>query len=103
MQRKFETFGKFKEFLAEVEKQLGKSLKTLRSDRGGEYVDNEFEDYLLEHGIVSQLTAPRSQHMSAAGLEWNRLSGRTFLSLFSRIFSRFTARIFRLGFSFPLS
>ena len=29
MQRKFETFGKFKEFFAEVEKQLGKSLKTL--------------------------------------------------------------------------
>ena len=52
MQRKFESFGKFKEFLAEAEKQLGKSLKTLRSDRGGEYLDNEFEDYLLEHGIV---------------------------------------------------
>ena len=58
MQRKSETFGKFKEFLAEAEKQLGKSLKTLRSDRGVEYLDNEFEDYLLEHGIVSQLTAP---------------------------------------------
>ena len=27
-------------------------------DRGGEYLDNELEDYLLEHGIVSQLTAP---------------------------------------------
>ena len=48
MQRKSENFGKFKEFLAEAEKQLGKSLKTLRSDRGGEYLDNEFEDYLLE-------------------------------------------------------
>ena len=29
MQKKSETFGKFKEFLAEAEKQLGKSLKTL--------------------------------------------------------------------------
>ena len=27
MQKKSETFGKFKEFLAEAEKQLGKSLK----------------------------------------------------------------------------
>ena len=53
MQRKSEAFGKFKEFLAKAEKQLGKSLKTLRSDRGGKYLDNEFEDYLLEHGIVS--------------------------------------------------
>ena len=53
MQRKSETFAKFKEFLAEAEKQLGKSLKTLRSDRGGEYLDSEFKDYLLEHGILS--------------------------------------------------
>ena len=53
MQKKSETFGKFKEFLAKAEKQLGKSLKTLQSDRWGEYLDNEFEDYLLEHGIVS--------------------------------------------------
>ena len=53
MQRKFETFRKFKEFLAEVEKKLGKSLKTLRSDRGGEYIDNEFKDFLVEHSILS--------------------------------------------------
>ena len=36
MQRKYETFGKFKEFLAEAERQLGKSLLCLRSDIGGE-------------------------------------------------------------------
>ena len=58
MQRKSETFEKFKEFTAEAEKQLGKSLKTLRSDRGGEYLDNEFKDHLLENGILSQLIAP---------------------------------------------
>ena len=58
MHKKSETFGKFKEFMIEAEKQLGKSLKTLRSDRGGEYLDAEFKDHLLEHGILSQLTAP---------------------------------------------
>ena len=72
MQRKSETFGKFKEFLAEAEKQLGKSLKTLRSDRGGEYLDNEFEDYLLEHGIVSQLTAPGTSQQSGVAERRNR-------------------------------
>ena len=39
MHKKSETFGKFKEFMAEAEKWLGKSLKTLLSDRGGEYLD----------------------------------------------------------------
>ncbi len=38
MKYKSETFEKFKELRAEVEKQLGKSIKTLRSDRGGEYL-----------------------------------------------------------------
>ena len=72
MRRKSETFGKFKEFLAEAEKQLGKSLKTLRSDRGGEYLDNEFEDYLLEHGIVSQLTAPGTPQQNGVAERRNR-------------------------------
>ena len=36
MQQKSETFGKFKEFHAEVERQLGENLKILRSNRGRE-------------------------------------------------------------------
>ena len=67
MHKKSETFGKFKEFMAEAEKQLGKSLKTLRSDRGGEYLDTEFKDHFMEHGILSQLTAPGTpQHNGVA-------------------------------------
>ena len=38
MKYKSETFEKFKEFKVEVEKQIGKSIKTLRSYRGGEYL-----------------------------------------------------------------
>ncbi|RVW25356.1 Retrovirus-related Pol polyprotein from transposon TNT 1-94 [Vitis vinifera] len=53
MQRKSEAFEKFKEFRAKVEKQLSKSIKTLRSDRGGEYLVYEFKDYLIENGILS--------------------------------------------------
>ena len=36
MKYKLEAFEKFKEFKIEVEKQLRKSIKTLRSNRGGE-------------------------------------------------------------------
>ena len=36
MKNKSESFEKFKEFKAKVENQAGKSIKTLRSDRGGE-------------------------------------------------------------------
>ena len=42
MKYKSEAFEKFKEFRHEVEKQLDKSIKTIRSDRGGEYLSQEF-------------------------------------------------------------
>ena len=38
MRHKFESFEKFKEFKNEVQNQLGKNIKILRSDRDGEYV-----------------------------------------------------------------
>ena len=37
MSYKFEAFERFKELRNEVEKQLGRSIKSLRSDQGGEY------------------------------------------------------------------
>ena len=33
-------------------------MKVLQSDRGNEYLDSEFTNYLIENGIVSQLLAP---------------------------------------------
>ena len=53
MKFKFEAFEKFKEFRNEVKKQTGKSIKTLRSDQGGEYLSQEFLDYLKENEILS--------------------------------------------------
>ena len=58
MRRKSEAFEKFKEFRAEVENQLGKNLKAIRSDCGGKYLLGDFKDYLTQNGIVSQLIAP---------------------------------------------
>ena len=53
MKQKSKTFEKFKEFKAEVENQLGKRIKVIRSDRGGEYLLGDFQDYLTEIGIIS--------------------------------------------------
>ncbi|EXC18499.1 Retrovirus-related Pol polyprotein from transposon TNT 1-94 [Morus notabilis] len=72
MQRKSETFGKFREFRAEVEKQLGKPIKTPRSDREGEYMDQEFRDFLIEEGVVSQLTAPGTPQQNGVAERRNR-------------------------------
>ena len=55
---KSKSFEKFKDYKIEVDNLLGKIIKTLRSDRGGQYLDLRFQDYLIEHGIKAQLSAP---------------------------------------------
>ena len=60
MKHKFESFEMFKIFKNEVQNQLGKNIKALRSDRGSEYLSQEFIDHLRDCGIVSQLTPPRT-------------------------------------------
>ena len=72
MKRKSETFEKFKEFKAEVENQLGKRIKAIRSDRGGEYLFGDFKDYLTQNGIVSQLTAPGTPQQNDVAEKRNR-------------------------------
>ena len=49
----FETFEIFKEYKVEMENFHGKSIKSLRSDRGGEYLLGEFRQYRKDHGITS--------------------------------------------------
>ncbi|GKB76651.1 retrotransposon protein, putative, ty1-copia subclass [Tanacetum coccineum] len=58
LKHKHEVFETFKVFKNEVENQLGKTIKALRSDQGGEYISQEFKDYLKACGIVQQLTPP---------------------------------------------
>ncbi|KAJ9544958.1 LOW QUALITY PROTEIN: hypothetical protein OSB04_024665 [Centaurea solstitialis] len=64
MRHKSETFEKFKEYQNEVHNLLDKRIKFLRSDRGGEYLSDEFDNHLMECGIVSQLTPPYTPQMN---------------------------------------
>ncbi|GJV52035.1 retrotransposon protein, putative, ty1-copia subclass [Tanacetum coccineum] len=47
-----------KVFKNEVEIQLEKNIKAFRLDRGGEYISQDFKDYLKACGIFQQLTPP---------------------------------------------
>ncbi|KAA0058340.1 gag/pol protein [Cucumis melo var. makuwa] len=51
---------------------LGKTINILRSDRGGEYMDLQFQDYLIEHGIQSQLVAPNTPQQNGVSERRNR-------------------------------
>jgi hypothetical protein len=73
MRHKSESFKKFKEFQNAVQNQLGKTIKFLRSDRGGEYLSLEFSDHLKQCGIVPQLTLPEIPQWNAVFERRNRI------------------------------
>lgn len=58
MKFKSETFENFKKFKSFVEKQSGCRIKSLRTDRGGEFMSNEFSSFYEENGIHRELTSP---------------------------------------------
>ncbi|GJT26131.1 retrotransposon protein, putative, ty1-copia subclass [Tanacetum coccineum] len=58
LKHKHEVFETFKVFQKEVKNQLEKTIKSLRSDRGGEYMSQEFLDHLKKHAIIAHRTPP---------------------------------------------
>ena len=58
LKAKSETFSKFQEFKALVEKQTGKRIRILRTDNGGKFESHSFDDFCKEEGIKRQLSVP---------------------------------------------
>ncbi|KAL3506654.1 hypothetical protein ACH5RR_032036 [Cinchona calisaya] len=57
---KSETFENFKKFKALVETQSGNKVKVLHTDRGGEFLSQEFNLFCEVNGIHRELTAPHT-------------------------------------------
>lgn len=78
LKEKGEAFKKFKIFKACVEQETGVTIKTFRTDRGGEFVSQEFQDFCDTNGIKRHLTAPYSPQQNGVVERRNRtLMGMT--------------------------
>jgi len=73
MQKKSETYSKFCEFKALVEKESGKKVKALRSDNGGEFISGEFKDFCSAEGIRRELIAPHNPQQNGVAERKNRM------------------------------
>ena len=95
IKHKSETFEVFRTYQNEVENQLGKKIKILRSDRGGEYLNSILCDHLRNCGIVSQFTEPGTpQHNGVA-----ERRNRTLLDMVRCMMSRTTLPISFWGYA----
>ncbi|CAL8084501.1 unnamed protein product [Prunus armeniaca] len=62
----------FKTYKAEVENQLNRKIKVLRSDRGGEYEATAFAEFCATNGIIHQTTAPYTPQQNGVAERKNR-------------------------------
>jgi transposase InsO family protein len=60
LKTKDEALNYFKAYKVEAENQLERKIERLRSDKGGEYFSNAFDEFCVEHGIVHGRTPPYS-------------------------------------------
>ena len=65
-------FENFKKFKVHVEKESGLKIKSMRSDRGGEFMSKEFLKYCEDNGIRRQLTVPRTPQKNGVAERKNR-------------------------------
>ena len=63
----------FIKYTNEVENQLSKKIKRLRTDRGGEYESNPFNSFCEDHGIIHETTPPYSPESNGVAERKNRI------------------------------
>jgi transposase InsO family protein len=69
---KSQVAGELGAVLTRLETQTGRKVKSVRSDRGTEYVNEEFTGFLRERGIVHQTTARYTPEQNGAAERLNR-------------------------------
>jgi len=69
---KFEAFTTFKNYKSLVEKESGALICCVRTDRGGEFTSNEFNEFCKINGISRQLTTSYTRQQNGVAEHKNR-------------------------------
>lgn len=72
LKTKDSVFESFKDFKNMVENQQSLKIKILKSDNGGEFCSQEFENFLKKTGIVHQKTNPYTPEQNGVSERMNR-------------------------------
>ena len=72
LKEKSEALEKFLRFKSKAEAEKGEKIKSIRSDRGGEFTSDEFKELCDRSGIKKQLTAPYTPQQNGVVERKNR-------------------------------
>ena len=72
LKEKSEAFEHFRNFVARCRRETGKDVSVLRTDNGGEFVNNAFSSWLRSNGIQHQTSAPHCPEQNGVAERDNR-------------------------------
>jgi hypothetical protein len=72
MKNKDEVFSIFQSFHAMVQTQFSAKLRVIRSDNGGEYVNQRFRAYFDNHGLIHETSCPQTPQQNGVAERKNR-------------------------------
>jgi transposase InsO family protein len=90
---KSEALNCFRRYVSLVENKLDNSIKALRTDRGREYLSEQFKELCDEKGIMRQLTMPQTPQQNGVAERRNR----TLLEMVRLIMAQEKSPNFKLG------
>ncbi|KAE8657742.1 hypothetical protein F3Y22_tig00116983pilonHSYRG00074 [Hibiscus syriacus] len=71
IKKKSDVFSTFKNFKARVELDSGNKIKCFRTDNGGEYTSEEFDDFCRKEGIKRQFTVANTPQQNGVAERMN--------------------------------
>jgi hypothetical protein len=72
LKNKDDTFAAFKNWKVMIERQTDRKVKLLRTDNGGEFCSDAFNDYCRQEGIVRHHTIPYTPQQNGVAERMNR-------------------------------
>ncbi|KAE8703963.1 hypothetical protein F3Y22_tig00110462pilonHSYRG00425 [Hibiscus syriacus] len=72
IKKKSDVFSTFKNFKARVELDYGNKIKCFRTNNGGEYTSEEFDDFCRKEGIKRQFTVANTPQQNGVAERMNR-------------------------------
>ena len=72
LKRKSEVFNVFVSFYKMVQNQFNTTIKILRSDNGGEYINLDMNHFITKNGLIHQTTCPDTPQQNGVAERKNR-------------------------------
>jgi transposase InsO family protein len=72
LKTKDEVFAVFQAFHAMVQTQFSSKIKILRSDNGGEFINQRFQAYFQQHGLLHETSCSQTPHQNGIAERKNR-------------------------------